>query len=409
MIVIYRLLISLYTFLVWCVAPFNPKAKKWIGGRKDLISKIRKQLDPSEKKTWFHFASLGEFEQGRPVLEAYRSAYPQRKIVITFFSPSGYEVRKDTPLADFVFYLPSDSARHAKALVDAVNPDQVFFTKYEYWYYYFRELNKRSIPLYIVSAIFRKDQLFFKTYGAFYRKILSYVTYFFVQDESSAVLLKNIGHTNLIVTGDTRFDRVYANSQSAKTFPAIKAFTANSDVLVAGSTWPRDEALLQSLGDTLPELKMIIAPHELSEGNIRSVENRFDKKTIRYSNMAQISDQHTVLIIDNIGMLSSLYQYAGITYIGGGFGKGIHNTLEPACFSKPVLFGPNYKKFREAADMIRLGAAFSVKDETELAGCVKKLMQKDQVYRTACENAGKYVYEHTGSTAMIMAYIQRSN
>jgi len=342
-----------YTLLIKLFSLFNPKAKLFIKGRKNIFNIIAQKINPAEKHIWFHFASLGEFEQGRPVLEKIKNLYPAKKIIITFFSPSGYEIRKNYALAD-VFYLPIDTPGNAKRFISSINPEMAIFTKYEFWHFYFKELKDQGIPLYVISGIFRESQAFFKWYGNFYRNILKSVTYFFVQNKESENLLKSIGLNNVTISGDTRFDRVYENAQSPKALPLIESFIGNSPTLICGSTWPEDEKILSALSEKYPNWKFIIAPHEIHESHIESIEKQFSVNNVRFSIFSSSNQtpnaEHQTLIVDNIGMLSSLYQYGKVAYIGGGFGIGIHNTLEAAAFGLPVIFGPKYDKFQEAKD-----------------------------------------------------------
>ncbi|MDP9048830.1 MAG: 3-deoxy-D-manno-octulosonic acid transferase [Bacteroidota bacterium] len=404
---LYNTGIRLYFFSVRLASLFNKKAKLWINGRKNQV------VTHLTESIWFHFASLGEFEQGRPVLEQMRTLHPGGKIVITFFSPSGYEVRKNTPLADAVYYLPLDTAKNAGEFIDTIKPRMAVFTKYEYWYHYFNELHRREIPLYIISGIFRPAQIFFKWYGGLHRKMLSFVTLFFVQDAQSKQLLEARGIRNVTVSGDTRFDRVSTNAQRPKELLVINNFKNNQRLLIAGSTWPDDEKLLASLVVKYPDWKFIFAPHEINEEKIeRLVSLLPNTSALRYSHLTTHNSQlttHQTLIIDNIGMLSSLYQYGDIAYIGGGFGAGIHNTLEAAAFGLPVIFGPNYSRFKEAKDLIALKAGFSIKDEKELAGITATLVEDEAFYSAACKKAKKFVAENTGATKTIIDHIQSGN
>ncbi len=399
---LYNLGIRLYFLVIYIASFFNKKAALWITGRKHQTIKT------SAGSIWFHFASLGEFEQGRPVLEQMRNLYPGRDIIITFFSPSGYEIRKNTPLADAVYYLPLDTASNAREFINSINPAIAIFTKYEYWYHFFNELQKREVPLYIISGIFRPDQVFFKWYGGLNRKILSFVTRFFVQDEQSKQLLQNINITNVTISGDTRFDRVWANAQQPKPLPIIEEFKNGHKIFIAGSTWPQDEELLPALINQYPDWKFIIAPHEISEVKITGLISLLPGTSIKYSQLTTHHSTFTaqILIIDNIGMLSSLYQYGDIAYIGGGFAAGIHNTLEAAAFGLPVIFGPNYSKFKEAKDLIGLNAGFSITNEAELLQVAGKLINDEEFYAEACLQARKYVEEHTGATKTIIDLIK---
>jgi 3-deoxy-D-manno-octulosonic-acid transferase len=383
---------------------WHPKAKLWVSGRQHWEEKLRSKVGKIESSVWFHFASLGEFEQGRPVLEALKKAEPKTNIVISFFSPSGYEIHKNYPLALAVCYLPLDTPNNAATFIEIIKPKYAVFTKYEYWFYFFRTLHQQHIPLYLISGIFRKNQAFFKWYGGFYRQMLSFISYFFVQNEESKTLLNSLGITQVAVSGDTRFDRVTENGKNKKELKEIDTFCGSSKVLVVGSTWPADEELLNTIIESYPNWKYIIAPHEISEANLQQLEKQLLGKTIRYSNLkAHKSALPQVLIIDNIGLLSSLYAYGTIAYIGGGFGKGIHNTLEAAAYGLPVIFGPNYQKFQEAKDLIELKAGFSISNHAELNNCFK-LLQAD-THKKAGKQAKAYVDSHTGATAQILEKI----
>ena len=385
---------------------FQPKSKtmdRWAQNQK---------LVTLNSCAWFHFASLGEFEQGRPVLEKLRQQKPELKIVITFFSPSGYKIRKNTPLADYVYYLPLDTRRNAKLFLQAVNPQIAIFTKYEYWYFMMDELYQREIPLYMISAIFRPQQIFFRSYGGFYRKMLLLPTHFFVQDEQSKKLLAEIDITNVTVSGDTRFDRVWQNALLAKPVPVIEKFAGQSKIFIAGSTWPPDENLISELILLYPEWKFIIAPHEIHEAKVEALLAKLpQEKAIRFTKIDQQTDlaQKQVLIIDTIGLLSQIYQYGKIGYVGGGFGVGIHNILEATAFGLPVIFGPAYQKFKEAVDLVELNAAFSVINEASLQSAVAKLITNQYFYEQASAQAKNYTERNTGATDKIMNYINRKH
>jgi 3-deoxy-D-manno-octulosonic-acid transferase len=401
MLLLYNLGVRFYFSLILAASFFNKKEHLWIKGRKKI------DYQNFQKSAWFHFASLGEFEQGQPVLSSLRELHPGIKIVITFFSPSGYEIRKNTPFADAVYYLPLDTEANAHKFIDAIRPTMAVFTKYEYWYHFFNELHRRDIPLYIISGIFRPGQVFFKWYGGLHRKMLGFVTRFFVQDENSKLLLQQIGITNVSVSGDTRFDRVWANAQHPKPFPLIREFKNKHKIFIAGSTWPEDEHLLAQLVEIYPRWKFIFAPHEITDEKI----NKFigllpANSAIKYSQLTTKKPQaYQTLIIDNIGMLSSLYQYGDIAYIGGGFGAGIHNTLEAAAFGLPVIFGPNYSKFKEAKDLIALQVGFSVSDSGGLKKTLAFLIEDEKRYHSISEKIKEYVEEHTGATETIMDYL----
>ena len=401
MLLLYNFGITIYYTLVYVVSIYKNKAKLWINGRR------HQQVQPLDSSIWFHFASLGEFEQGRPVLEGVKAAYPQHKIVVTFFSPSGYEVRKNTPLADAVYYLPLDRAANARDFINTINPVMAIFTKYEYWYHFFNELHNKHVPLYIISGIFRPGQVFFKWYGGLHRKMLKLVTWFFVQDIPSKHLLHDVGVTNVTISGDTRFDRVWANALQPKAVAAIEAFKDSKRLFVAGSTWPADERLIAQLITQHPDWKFIIAPHEIGEDKVNGLISLLPQEsTIRYSQISNLISQSSVLVIDNIGMLSSLYQYADITYIGGGFGSGIHNTLEAAAFGMPIIFGPRYDKFKEARDLIELNAAYSIASEADLLSTAGRLMADEQFRHSCGVTAKKHVEEHVGATDTILGYLK---
>lgn len=409
MLFLYNAGIRLYSLLIALVSVKNKKAKLWVEGRKRLFELIEKSVDKNKNYAWFHFASLGEFEQGRPVIEHLKKDHPEASILITFFSPSGYEIRKNYPLADHIFYLPIDTKRNAERLVKILNPKIAVFTKYEYWYHYFEALHANNTPLFVISGIFRKDQAFFKWYGALHRKMLSRVSQLFVQNEESKELLSKIGVNHVIVSGDTRFDRVAENAKNPTKIEIIKTFSENNPVFIAGSTWPEDESLITSLLGIYQNWKFILAAHEVNEERIQQLKSLFPN-SLRLSEIekGQIDSKTLlntqVLIIDSIGKLSSIYQYGQIAYIGGGFGVGIHNTLEAAAFGLPVLFGPNYSRFREAVDLIRIGAAFSIKDASDLKIKMKFLTEGEER-----ENSGKkaldYVKNHTGATEKFLNFI----
>jgi 3-deoxy-D-manno-octulosonic-acid transferase len=402
MLWLYNIGIQLYGLIIYLLSPFSTKASLFIEGRKNIFKKIALSLDPLQKHIWFHFASLGEFEQGRTVLEKIKALYPQKRIVITFFSPSGYEVRKNYPLAEGVFYLPLDTAENAKKLIAALNPEIAIFTKYEYWYHYFKALKKNDTPLFIISGIFRAGQVYFKWYGSFNRKILSFVNHFFLQNEESRALLSSIQLENTSLSGDTRFDRVAQNAASPKTFGLVKEFCGTAPVLVAGSTWPADEKILSALIAACPDWKFIIAPHEIDADHINSIQKLL-AGSVKYSGLHETKQKSQVLIIDNIGLLSSLYQYGNIAYIGGGFGAGIHNTLEAAAFGIPIIFGLKYEKFQEAKDLISLNAAISTRNEDELLDAFRSLLAN----KRSGDAAKSYVISKTGSTDQIINYIQQ--
>ena len=404
----YNIAILFYQALINVVAIFgNQKAKFWVQGRKSIFRRLKTDLKHDKRRIWVHAASLGEFEQGRPLIEKIKEQHPEYKIFLTFFSPSGYEVRKNYQGADYIYYLPADTHANARKFVDLVKPEVVLFIKYEYWYNYLNTLNKRNIPVYLCSAIFRNNQLFFKWYGGWYRKVLSLFKHMFVQTEKSKELLATIGFTNVTVTGDTRFDRVYAIASQAKEIAEVAAFVGTSKCLIAGSTWEPDEDLLSTyINESAAPLKYIIASHEIHTSHIERLEKLIQKKVARFSSWKQDqSGNPDVLIIDNIGMLSSLYRYGQVAYIGGGFGKGIHNILEAATFGLPVLFGPNHLKFQEALDLIAIEGAFPIQDYQGLKARLDALFGDDALLQTAGQKAGDFVKQNVGATEKIMRFI----
>ncbi|WP_411274362.1 3-deoxy-D-manno-octulosonic acid transferase [Daejeonella sp.] len=406
MLFLYDLGIQFYRFIILLASLKNKKAAAWIEGRKNLLTHIASRVNTHQTHAWFHFASLGEFEQGRPLLEIIKAKYPHISIVITFFSPSGYEIRKDYQLAEHVFYLPLDTRKNAEEFIKLVKPSIAVFTKYEYWYHYFNALQNNNIPIFIVSGIFRKDQPFFRWYGGLHRKMLKKVSHFFVQNEVSKTLLSSLGLNNVIVAGDTRFDRVVKNMSQVPRIPAVEEFCAGSKVFIAGSTWPEDEVLIASLAKVYPNWKFIVAPHEIDPRHISDLENLFpDSTKFSETNIRSIETQ--VLIIDNIGTLSSLYQYGDVAYIGGGFGVGIHNTQEASAFSLPVIFGPKYQKFQEAADLIEKGASFSIKDAQELEQKMSYL-QNPQIRSEFGKVAKEYINSKAGATRIILDYLEKN-
>lgn len=407
MIVLYSVLLRIYFILVLVASISNEKAKKWIRGRRGIFKKLRTQIPQGENIVWFHCASLGEFEQGRPVIEAYRKKYPSHKILLTFFSPSGYEIRKNYEGADYIYYLPLDTYYNAKRFINIVKPQAAIFVKYEFWYFYLQALRRNSIPTYVISAIFRPNQAFFRWYGGMFRKMLKGYKQLFVQNQSSSDLLSTIGVSNVTISGDTRFDRVAAIAENVKQLPIVESFVGDSFALIAGSTWPDDEQLLAQLVNEVSDLKIVIAPHEIGESHIQEILGRLEgKNVIRYTQADAISVQDAqVLIVDTIGILSSVYRFGKIAYIGGGFGVGIHNTLEAATFGLPIVFGPNYQKFQEAKDLVALGGAFSIQNYNQLNEVICRLMKNTLTLDGASQVSGRYIAENVGATAKIMQHL----
>lgn len=386
------------------VSPFNSKARLWINGRINIFEKLEKTISPIEPLIWFHCASLGEFEQGRPIIEGLKKSNPEFKILVTFFSPSGYEIRKNYEMADYIFYLPKDSPTHVKQFLNIVKPRLAVFIKYEFWFNYLNEMNKREIPIIIASAIFRPDQHFFKVYGYWFRKQLSQISFFFVQNKKSLELLESIGIKNIVRCGDTRIDRVWDISKNVDSFPLVEKFKGNSRLMIFGSTWPPDEELVFELLKTDHyNLKIIVVPHNVDKSHVDSIMKNIHKKVLKYSeaNDNNIEDAE-VLIVDSIGILNRLYQYADLTYIGGGFGVSIHNILEPATFGCPVIFGPKHQKFQEALDLIELGGGFAVDTATEFLKIFQQLMTNNEMRQNASSACKNYINNNRGATEIIL-------
>jgi len=405
MVFLYTLGIRLYFILVKIASPFNPKAKQWVNGRKNLFSRVEAAIGSGNRIAWFHCASLGEFEQGRPVVEAFKKQHPDFKILITFFSPSGYEVRKNYSGADFIFYLPLDTWNNARRFVKLVNPEVVFFVKYEFWYFMLNRLKQEGVKTYLISTIFRPDQLFFKRYGLWYRRMLRCFTHFFVQNSQSEQLLLSIGFSNVTVSGDTRFDRVFQITSQAKDIQDISTFKNGEMTLVCGSTWPKDEELLSTwYRSSCAPIKIVIAPHEIGEEHVLRIIQLFDGFKVARFTQAMDYDLASchVLIVDTIGILSSAYRYGELAYIGGGFGTGIHNTLEAATWGIPVVFGPKHQKFKEANDLIVGGGGFSVATQEELTLTLNTLICNPEKLKLGAQFAREYVDVKRGATQRIL-------
>ncbi|MDR2885724.1 MAG: 3-deoxy-D-manno-octulosonic acid transferase [Rikenellaceae bacterium] len=388
-------------------ARFNKKADQRKAGLKDIFKRMAATIDRSAPLVWVHAASLGEFEQGRPVIEAIRAEHPGYKIMLTFFSPSGYEVRKNYTGADYVFYLPIDTPYNARRFVQIARPEIAIFIKYEFWLNYLRQLSKAKCRIFLVSAIFRDEQIFFKWWAGTFRKGLRLFEWLFVQNMASRLLLDTIGIHNTTATGDTRFDRVAAVAGAARRIQAVEKFAAGARVMVAGSTWPPDEHIIMEMVRRHPELKFVIVPHEIVEERIEGMITRSARPVVRYTECDGGKDPsgYEVMIVDVIGILSSVYQYASYAYIGGGFGVGIHNTLEAAAFGIPVAFGPNYHRFREACDLIATGAGVSVESADELDEWLTQMEQDRPQYEDRCELSRCYVSQNMGATRKILEHI----
>ncbi|WP_151088710.1 3-deoxy-D-manno-octulosonic acid transferase [Hymenobacter baengnokdamensis] len=404
---LYSLGLSLYALLLRLVAPFVPKAAAWVAGRAGLLARVEQALaGDAAPRLWVHCASLGEFEQGRPLIEGLRQQYPGHKIVLTFFSPSGYEVRKSWPGADYVFYLPLDTAGNARRFVAAVQPRLAVFVKYEFWYFFLRELRAQGIPAVVVAAIFRPQQPFFRPWGGFFRQILGQLTHIFTQNEASADLLRGIGLTRVSVAGDTRFDTVAATALApARPLPLAEAFVADgAPVLVAGSVWPEDlPALAPLLRKHARTMRFIVAPHEVSEAHLQEIEAAMPGLTLRYSRAVPGTvAEARLLLIDNVGMLSQLYRFGQFAYIGGAFGAGLHNTLEAAAFGLPVYFGPRYARFQEAVELVQLGCAFPVQSARQLEAAFDRLYYNEEARLKVQDLCLDYVHQHAGATSRIL-------
>lgn len=402
--IIYGITIRFYSFGICIASLFNKKAKQWVTGRKGQWEKISADLAKQENTVWFHCSSLGEFEQGRPVIEKYKKNNPKAFIVLTFFSPSGYEIRKNYENADLILYLPLDTRRNVTKFLDLIKPKFAVFVKYEFWYNYLHQLWLRNIPLFLISANFREDQWFFKSYGRSFRKMLGYFSHIFVQNEQSLKILTRYGVENATIAGDTRVDRVYNISKEVKENWVAEKFKSGKKLIIAGSTWKQDEEILiKYINESGDNLKWIIAPHEIKKENIFRIQKSIIRPSVKYSTFKEKQDSNAeVLIIDNIGMLSSLYRYGNIAYIGGGFGKGIHNILEPATFGMPVVFGPNYKKFREACELKKQGGAMAVNSFYDLEKTFNELIYMDEVRQKAGNISKQYIKKNMGSAQLIV-------
>ena len=407
----YSLIIHLYAFFIELISPFHKKARLMRLGQWKTNGILREKIDRNAKYIWFHASSLGEFEQGRPLIEKIKAEHPEYKILLTFFSPSGYEVRKNYGGADVVCYLPFDTPYRVKKFLDLSKPVMAIFIKYEFWDNYLSELKRRNIPVYIVSAIFRKEQLFFKWYGGMYRKVLSYFTHIFVQDDASRELLSKYGVTNVSVFGDTRFDRVQDVYKNTKQVPMVDLFVNNnrSDnqlTMVAGSSWQQDEEVYLNYFNEHPELKLIIAPHEIHKDHLMHIESMLKRPSIRLSEATEKDIKgKSCLIVDSFGLLSSIYRYGDLAYIGGGFGAGIHNVLEAAVYGMPVIFGPKYQKFKEARDLLQVGGAFSITDEKTFESKMEELSTYRDLLEAAGAAAGDFVKSNIGATNRVIASI----
>ena len=404
----YNIVIYLYLLGVAIASLFSKKVKKMWEGERKAIDILKEEVDPDAKYIWFHAASLGEFEQGRPLIESIRKDYPEYKILLTFFSPSGYEVRKNYECADIICYLPLDTIRNARRFLRAVRPVMAFFIKYEFWYNYLHILKHRNIPTYSVSSIFRSDQVFFKWYGSQYRTVLKCFNHFFVQNNESKELLGKLGITEVDVVGDTRFDRVLQIKEASKHLPIVESFTKNAKkVFVAGSSWQPDEDIFLKYFNDKRDWKLIIAPHVIGEDHLKQILNHVEgRKVVRYTeaNVDNVADAE-ILIIDCFGLLSSIYNYGTVSYVGGGFGVGIHNVLEAAVWDIPVIFGPNNKHFQEAQGLMKANGGFEITDYESFCGFMSKFENGDEFLKNSGESAGKFVMSLSGASKKVISYI----
>ena len=392
---------------------FNEKAKLWVDGRKNWEEKIASKLSKTDKVLWVHCSSLGEFEQGRPVIEALRENYPEHKIAVSFFSPSGYEIRKNYQGADLIFYLPLDTKSNAKKLIKILHPEILILVKYEYWFNLITELHQQNIPTIVVSAIFREKQNFFKNNGNnWFAKKLNLINHFFIQNKKSKMLLDSIHISQSTIAGDTRFDRVKQIIHQNNQLDFMDHFKANSKLIVVGSSWPKDEELfIELINQKLKnDWKILFAPHNLNEAEINNFITKINQKTLKFSDLEKTSIQDLndakVFILNTIGVLSKVYSYADITYIGGGFGAGIHNTLEAVTFGNPVVFGPKYKKFQEAVDLIEVGGGFTIANQHEFNEIMNQLMNDENFRNDVGKKAGDFVQNSPNATKMIMDYLK---
>lgn len=412
--ILYNIFIKIYGSGILLASFFNNKAELWVEGRRNIFRNIEKIIKKEEAKIWFHCASLGEFEQGLPLMERIKKIYPEYKLVVTFFSPSGYNIRHNHHVIDYCFYLPLDTKKNAIRFIELINPRLVFFIKYEFWFNFLNTLYQKNIPVLLVSAIFHPDQMFFKFYGKFFIKFLKQIDYFFVQDNQSLKLLQSLGVSNAAISGDTRFDRVWVTKLNIKPLPIIEQFKGNHKLLIAGSSWkPEELILLQFIEKKLIDIKYIIAPHEISVSKINTLISYFEKLNIKVVRFSEIDEANanaaTVLIIDNIGILSSLYSYADFALIGGGFGKGIHNILEAAVFGMPIFFGPNYKNFPEATDLIELPGAHTIENYQNFEGILMNYLNNPKDLNRSSSITRSYVENKRGATDIIMKHIDDKN
>jgi 3-deoxy-D-manno-octulosonic-acid transferase len=402
---LYSIAIFLYGIAIRMASPFSEKARLWIKGRKDWEDGLNQAIQSRQggKRIWFHCASLGEFEQGRPIIECIRRDYPHLTILLTFFSPEGYEPRKNYPCVDLVSYLPLDTRRNALRFLDIARPDLAIFIKYEYWQNYLREMFRQNIPVFMVSAVFRRNQFFFRFYGRWALQTLKGIRHFFLQNEDSGKILEEFEIRNFSISGDTRIDRVWTAVQEERSFPLVERFLHGKPCLMGGSTWQADERILKQMLDVLPDWKFVVVPHEIDEDNVRRVTDLFGEETVRYTQANEESvTNYRVLVVDTLGMLTHLYRYAQLTFIGSGFGDAIHSILEPAAFGMPIFFGPKYHRFQEAVDLVAQKGVFSIRSAEELEPLLRHFAANEDERKRTGEICRRYIEERKGATQKVL-------
>lgn len=425
MFFLYDLLVHFVGYSLKIVAALNPKMKLFVEGRKNVFEQIEQKISPGDKTIWFHAASLGEFEQGMPVMEKIRTLFPDHKIIVTFFSPSGFEVRKNNTIANLTVYLPLDTRQNAKHFLDLINPEMTFFIKYEYWPNYLNELKKRQLKTYLISGVLRENQVFFKWYGGFYRNCLTAFDYFFVQNESSKKLLQSLGYQNVKISGDTRFDRVVSILERDNTLDFIEEFKNNTTTIVIGSSWPKDEELLINfINNSAENVKFIIAPHNIKSEQILELQKSITKKSILFSDYSDSVQtephagtgrdlplwEYDVFIINTIGILTKIYRYADIAYVGGGFGNpGVHNILEPATFGIPIVIGPNFNHFAEAIALVNMEGCISISSQNQLNETFSTLLSNEDIRHEKGHICSTFVQMNKGATDIILNHLKNDN
>jgi len=408
---LYNLIIHIVGFFLKIITLFNRKIKLFVKGRKKSFALLSEKITPTDKTIWFHVASLGEYEQGLPIIEKFKQKFPVHKLVLTFFSPSGYEVKKNNSIADLTLYLPWDTKKNVKKFIEILHPEKAIFIKYEFWINYLYELKKQNIPTYLVSGIFRGNQLFFRSYGGFYRNVLKSFTYFFVQDENSKNLLQKIGFTNVIISGDTRFDRVFDIYKAENNLDFIAEFKGNNTLFVAGSTWYKDEKLLtEYINQHKGKTKFIIAPHNIKSEQIQDLKSKINKSVVLFSDKENKNlYDFQVMIVDTIGILTKIYSYSDLVFVGGGFGlPGVHNVLEPAVFGVPIVIGKNYSHFAEATQLVQLGGIISIQNQTQLNINLDKLLSNPEIRKEKGNINMDFVENKKGATQIVLEHFSNN-